>query len=192
MAENTFTSGGTGPGAGITGLPETVTEYRQPSAYVRPNRTRFFFWGVPSALLLYSYARIGAQDLIIFGSFFSTVALYNGLAYVWRRRFRTRLTPRGVAIRGYFNHFVPWSDVQGFDVGSFGESQPLSRGYEGAWAAGPAGGALPARRRRAGAAGDGASGPHQRAPDAAARTAGHELGHRPLLRAEGPADAGAG
>jgi hypothetical protein len=35
------------------------------------------------------------------------LALYNLSMYLWRRRFRTRVTAQGLQIRGYFNHFVP-------------------------------------------------------------------------------------
>jgi hypothetical protein len=38
------------------------------------------------------------------------------VAYAWQGRFRTVLTPEGVSVRGYFNHFVPWSAVAGFAV----------------------------------------------------------------------------
>jgi hypothetical protein len=38
------------------------------------------------------------------------------VAYAWQGRFRTVLTPEGVSVRGYVNHFVPWSAVAGFAV----------------------------------------------------------------------------
>lgn len=46
------------------------------------------------------------------------------VAYAWQGRFRTVLTPEGIRIRGYFNHFVPWSAVAGFTVHSHGAAQP--------------------------------------------------------------------
>lgn len=144
MAEDVFASGG--PVVGITGLPETVTDYRLAPAYVRPNLTRFIIFGALGALFLYADSRRAFPDLLFLGSVFSPVAIYNGVAFIWRRRFRTRLTTQGVEIRGYFNHFVPWSEVRGFEVGGYGESQPLNRGYDGALVAGPLGGALTARR----------------------------------------------
>jgi hypothetical protein len=138
MADNAFAGGG----PVITGLPETVTDYRLTPAYVRPNLTRFFIFGALGALFLYADSRRAFPDLLFLGTVFSPVAIYNGVAYIWRRRFRTRLTTQGVEIRGYFNHFVPWSDVRGFEVGGFGDSQRLDRGYDDTSMAGPRGGFL--------------------------------------------------
>jgi hypothetical protein len=41
---------------------------------------------------------------------------YQAALYLWRGRFRTRLSPRGIEARGYFDHFIPWSDVTGVQV----------------------------------------------------------------------------
>jgi len=50
------------------------------------------------------------------------VAAGSAVGYVWRGRFRTVLTPEGIHVRGYFNHFVPWSDVAGVKVSSRGSA----------------------------------------------------------------------
>jgi hypothetical protein len=55
----------------------------------------------------------------------ASATAYNGVMYIWRGRFRTRLTTQGVEIRGYFNHFVSWSQVSGFEVGGHGKSMSL-------------------------------------------------------------------
>jgi hypothetical protein len=47
---------------------------------------------------------------------FAVLALGYAARYVWAGRFRTRLSPEGIEIRGYFDHFVPWADVTGFEV----------------------------------------------------------------------------
>jgi hypothetical protein len=61
------------------------------------------------------------------------VAAGCAAGYVWRGRFRTVLTPEGIRVRGYFNHFVPWSDVAGFAVRSRGSAPPgTENGPEGA------------------------------------------------------------
>jgi hypothetical protein len=53
------------------------------------------------------------------------------VAYAWQGRFRTVLTPEGVRVRGYFNHFVPWSAVAGFAVRRHGaDSSALDAGGE--------------------------------------------------------------
>jgi len=36
--------------------------------------------------------------------------------YLWRGRFRTRLSPQGIEARGYFDHLIPWSEVTGIQV----------------------------------------------------------------------------
>lgn len=41
-----------------------------------------------------------------------------GVTYIWRGRFVTRVTSRGIEARGYVNHFVAREDVAGLDVGS--------------------------------------------------------------------------
>ena len=46
----------------------------------------------------------------------AAVALCCAGRYVWVGRFRTRLSPQGIEIRGYFDHFVPWSDVTGVEM----------------------------------------------------------------------------
>jgi len=47
---------------------------------------------------------------------FAALALCYAARYVWVGRFRTRLSPQGIEIRGYFDHFVPWPDVTGVEV----------------------------------------------------------------------------
>jgi hypothetical protein len=54
--------------------------------------------------------------LWIVAAVFAAVALYFAGRYVWVGRFRTRLSPQGIEIRGYFDHFVPWSDVTGVEM----------------------------------------------------------------------------
>jgi hypothetical protein len=49
-------------------------------------------------------------------SVIAAVGLCYAVRYVWVGRFRTRLSPQGIEIRGYFGHFVPWSDVTGVEV----------------------------------------------------------------------------
>ncbi len=44
------------------------------------------------------------------------VASSQAALYLWRGRFRTRLSPQGIEARGYFDHFIPWSEVTGVQV----------------------------------------------------------------------------
>jgi hypothetical protein len=46
-------------------------------------------------------------------------ALAQGGLYLWQGRFQTRLSAQGIDARGYFGHFIPWSEVTGLDVGGF-------------------------------------------------------------------------
>jgi hypothetical protein len=46
----------------------------------------------------------------------AALGLFNLTKYLWSMRFRTRLRPEGIEVRGYFNHFVSWSDITGIDT----------------------------------------------------------------------------
>jgi hypothetical protein len=68
-------------------------------------------------------AALGVLSVITWSAavLFGLSALLQGLLYVWRGRFGTRLCPQGIEARGYFDHFIPWSDVAGLDVGGVQE-----------------------------------------------------------------------
>jgi hypothetical protein len=125
MADSFYVTSGSA-GHGPAGQ---IAEYRLNPRYVRPNRTRFFTFGVLTILLAVAWERSHEAGLSYVALICGLTAVYNGAAYIWRSRFRTRLTGEGVEILGYFNHFVPWRDVQGFDVGGYGESRPLNADY---------------------------------------------------------------
>ena len=107
-----------------------LAEYRLEPRYVRPNRMRFITFGLLTVLLAFAWERSHEVGLDYFAEIVGLIAVYHGTAYLWRRRFRTQLTAEGVQIHGYFNHFVPWRDVQGFEVGGYGDSRPLDGGYD--------------------------------------------------------------
>jgi hypothetical protein len=48
---------------------------------------------------------------------FGTVAVWQAVLYLWRGRFRTRLSAQGIEVRGYVERFIPWSEVTGIEVG---------------------------------------------------------------------------
>jgi hypothetical protein len=100
-------------------------EFKLSRAYTRPNLVRLIAFGAVAAVAGFCWSRDPFSLFPIVTISFGAVALYNGVAYCWRRRFRTRLTARGILIRGYFNHFVPWNNVKSFEVGGYGESRPL-------------------------------------------------------------------
>lgn len=68
---------------------------------------------------------------VLFFTVCALVAVYNGVMFIWRGRFRTRVTTDGIEIHGYFNHFVPWADVRATQDDGYGQSQPLDAGYAG-------------------------------------------------------------
>jgi Bacterial PH domain len=48
------------------------------------------------------------------------LAVISGITYLWRGRFATKVTSRGIEARGYINHFVPWEDIAGVEVNGYG------------------------------------------------------------------------
>lgn len=112
------------------GQANVLAEYRQPRQYRRPFLARFVAFGAIAGLLSWAGTRGIAPDLLVIGSVLGLAAAYNGAMYIWRGRFRTRLTTEGIEIRGYFNHFVPWRDVRAVQEGGFGSAQLLNTDYE--------------------------------------------------------------
>jgi hypothetical protein len=51
---------------------------------------------------------------------FGALAVYFGVSYLWRARFRTRVTSKGIDVRGYLNHFVPRDRVRDIEVSALG------------------------------------------------------------------------
>jgi hypothetical protein len=100
-------------------------EFRLSKAFTRPNLVGLIVCGAVAALAGFCWSRDSFSLFPIATIGFGALALYHGVAYGWRRRFRTRITARGLLIRGYFNHFVPWGNVKSFEVGGYGESRRL-------------------------------------------------------------------
>lgn len=125
MADSSYAT----PGPTGYARPGQLADYRLAPRFVRPNRNQFITLGALTLLLAFAWERSHEVGLVYFALISGLFAVYNGAAYLWRGRFRTRLTSEGVEIRGYFNHFVPWHDVQGFEVGGYGDSMPLNDGY---------------------------------------------------------------
>jgi hypothetical protein len=86
------------------------------SGYRRPYLRR----GVTMLILgaICGYITTMTSSVLLFsGAVFSAIWGLEGLYYLgtyfWSTRFRTRLCPEGIEVRGYFNHFVRWTDVTG-------------------------------------------------------------------------------
>lgn len=116
--------------AGEPGLPGSDLEFRLPRAYRQPALRRFAGLAVLTVLLA-----LTPLPAAVHGAAWLTgvLAAVYGIAYVWRGRFATRTTSRGIEARGYVNHFVPWEDVAGLDTGGSAPADArLSDGYSGA------------------------------------------------------------
>jgi hypothetical protein len=105
-------TGAHGPVNGVAAV------YRPAPAYRRPYLARFVkYLLVTAALMVIStVASIG----YVLGSITAIVAVYYGVAYAWRGRFQTIVTPAGIEIRRYRNQTVPWSAVRAIEVGGYG------------------------------------------------------------------------
>jgi hypothetical protein len=153
MAENFAAhSGGVG-GSQLSQAtaPGVLAEYRLDARYRRPFLGRFVLACIFTALSAFLVATSPHLDYDLIASLVGIAALYNGIAYAWRGRFRTRVTRDGIEIRGYFNHFVPWSDVRAVLEEGYGDSQPMVEGfYDRRYGRGSRSGGTTGRRARLG------------------------------------------
>jgi hypothetical protein len=111
-----MTAGPSGDG----GLSSREVVFRPDRGFRRPLVTR------GSAVLAVAVvaavvAGLGLIPALLWGvaAVFGALALCYAARYMWVGRFRTRLSPQGIEIRGYFDHFVPWSDVTGVEATGF-------------------------------------------------------------------------
>ncbi len=94
-------------------------DYRLTPQYRRPALLRFIMLAVLTIV-----CAVAPLVLLKAGAFvFGALALFFGVSYLWRGRFRTRVTSRGIEIHGYFNHFVPWDQVRDIEVTAFGSDR---------------------------------------------------------------------
>ncbi len=122
--------GTAGVGVPGGGSPDVLADYRLAPQYRRPCLARFIVAGVFTGVLAFAVAEKGNPGLLSVASLVGIAALYNGVMYIWRARFRTRVTTHGIEIHGYFNHFVPWAEVKAIHEEGYGQSQPLDAGYD--------------------------------------------------------------
>lgn len=101
--------------------------YTLPAAFRRPILVRFVLLLTVTALLFGSGRGAGLTSLLALA--IAPLAACYGLTYLWRGRFRTRVTAEGIEIRGYFNHFVPWEEVRGIEVRGYGSSMRLDDSF---------------------------------------------------------------
>jgi hypothetical protein len=95
-------------------------EYRLSREFRRPLVSRLIISLIVTAALASLLGSPFASLAYFAGSISAAVASWNGAAYLWRGRFRTTVTGRGIEMRGYFNHFVLWDQVRGIEVARYG------------------------------------------------------------------------
>lgn len=95
-------------------------EYRLSREFRRPLVSRLIISLIVTAALASLLGSPFAPLGYFAGSISAAVAIWTGAAYLWRGRFRTTVTGRGIEMRGYFTHFVPWDQVRGIEVGRYG------------------------------------------------------------------------
>ncbi len=108
-------AGGTSAGDGLPGRDTVFVlgrGYRVP--LLRRGAVALVFAGAAASL-----ASSGFLPLLTWAAaaVFGAATLYQGILYLWQGRFRTRLSAQGIEARGYFDHFIPWSDVIRIDAG---------------------------------------------------------------------------
>jgi hypothetical protein len=94
-------------------------EYRLSRQYRRPTAMRFA--GMVALAVICIVTPLTALDAG--AAIFSALAVYFGVTYVWRGRFRTSVTSRGIEVHGYFNHLVPWEQVRDIEVTALGSDR---------------------------------------------------------------------
>jgi hypothetical protein len=96
-----------------TGSAGPEVEYRLSPRYRRPMLTRFVVLAILTVICVVSRA-----DPTVAAAAYATgpLAVIFGVLYLWQGRFATKVTGRGIAAHGYFNHFVPWHEVRCIEV----------------------------------------------------------------------------
>jgi hypothetical protein len=94
-------------------------EYRLSRQYRRPTLMRFLAMAALTVICIVTPLAFLDAGAAIFGA----LAVYFGVSYVWRGRFSTRVTSRGIEARGYFNRFVPWELVRDIEVSALGSDR---------------------------------------------------------------------
>src|SRR5262245_33887977 len=95
-------------------LQGDVVEFRPARVYRRRLLRQFWLMAGLTALLALTPLPVAMRDAAWLTG---ALAAGYGVTYLWRGRFVTRVTNRGIEAHGYVNHFVPWEDVAGLRIG---------------------------------------------------------------------------
>jgi hypothetical protein len=113
-------SGNSAPPSDPQQLAGQDVEYRLSREFRQPVLSRLIISVILTAVL-WSLLATPFYPLAYFaGSITAAFAVWSLGAYLWRGRFRTTVTGRGIEMRGYFNHFVPWDQVSAIEIGGYG------------------------------------------------------------------------
>jgi hypothetical protein len=99
------------PSGQVSGAAPDVV-YRLSRQYRKPMLTRF----VVLVLLTAICVAVRTPILHVVAYVTGPLAAIFGVLYLWQGRFATRVTGRGIEVRGYFNHFLPWDEVRDIEV----------------------------------------------------------------------------
>ena len=101
---------------GEPGLPGSDLEFRATPQFRRPARSRFLTMAVLTVVIVLMPFVVLRDAAWLTGA----LAVVFGVTFLWRGRFATRVTSRGIEAHGYVNHFVPWDEVAGLEIGGYG------------------------------------------------------------------------
>jgi hypothetical protein len=109
-----YGSSGFGPPPADPGqLAGQDVEYRLGREFRQPALSRLIVSVILTAVLASRLATSAYPIAYFLGSISAAVAVWSAGAYLWHGRLRARVTPRGIEMRGYFNHFVALRHVRG-------------------------------------------------------------------------------
>jgi hypothetical protein len=112
--------------SGELGLSGDGLEFRLPREFRRPALRRFVILAALTVFLVFLVPFPLIRDAAWLTG---ALAVFSGGLYLWRGRFVTKVTSRGIAARGFVHHFVPWEDVAGVEVGGYGAAARLTETY---------------------------------------------------------------
>jgi hypothetical protein len=117
-----------GLGLKFAPLPEVTVGPDQSVTFILPRGFRRPL--IQRSVMLASITGIG---LLLSKTLFAAIPFFSGpfligyvVTYIWRGRFRTLVTPEGIMIRSYFDHFVPWHDYGRLEVRKYGTERSVS------------------------------------------------------------------
>jgi hypothetical protein len=104
--------------SGADRQPGVLAEFVPVPGYRRPALTLFISNAVATVAGV-AVAITATPVGYLAASLTAAASVGYGVAYLWRGRFRTLVTTRGVEARGYRTHLVPWDQVHRVETGGY-------------------------------------------------------------------------